>query len=62
MQVRCECPACGGNHVFHMPEGTIHMTCSATGRTIEVRCTPGGDCKARLLDNSEPQPADQADE
>jgi hypothetical protein len=45
-----------------MPEGTIHMTCSVTGRTIEVRCTPGGDCKARLLDNVEPSTDDQTEE
>ena len=57
MQVRVECPACGGEHVFHMPEGTIHMTCSVTGKIIELRCTPGGDCRVRLVE--EPKPSDR---
>lgn len=50
MQVRIECPACGSQHVFDMPEGTIHMTCAKTGKTIEVRLTAGGDAKPRLVE------------
>lgn len=61
MQVRVECPACGGNHVFDMPEGTVHMTCSRTHRVIECRLTPGGDVKTRLLDG-EPSPDESTEE
>lgn len=33
-----------------MPETTIHMTCATTHRALELRLTPGGDVKARVLD------------
>ena len=61
MNVRFHCPACDGHHVFDMPETTIHMTCSATHRTLELRLTPGGDVKARVLDETSALPAPAAD-
>lgn len=50
MQVRFECPACGGSHVFDMPETTIHMTCGTTGKTVKLRLTAGGDVKSEVVD------------
>ena len=40
-----------------MPETTIHMTCSRTHKTLELRLTKGGDVKAKVLDNGD-TPAD----
>lgn len=50
MQVRFKCPACGGSHVFDMPETTIHMVCGTTHRTLQLRLTAGGDVKAAIVD------------
>ena len=41
MQVRFTCPACGESHVLDMPEMTIHMTCSRSGKTLELRLVGG---------------------
>lgn len=48
MQVRIDCPACGGVHVFDMPEGVIYMTCARTGLSVKVKLTGTGDPKATL--------------
>lgn len=52
MQVRFDCPACKKSHVFDMPETTIHMTCSQTGKHLKLRLGLGGDVKARIVDES----------
>ncbi len=52
MQVRFECPACHGTHVFDMPETTIHMTCAQTGQVLELRLTAGGDVKSAVVGGS----------
>jgi len=49
MLVRFDCPACGISHSFDMPETTIHMTCSRTHKTLRLRVTKGGDCKAEIV-------------
>jgi len=49
MLIRFECPACKGSHSFDMPETTIHMTCSKTGKTIQVRVTAGGDVRTAIV-------------
>ncbi len=51
MLVRFDCPACGGSHSFDMPETTIHMTCSRTHKTLELRLTKGGDVKTAIVDD-----------
>ena len=51
MLVRFECPACKGSHVFDMPETTIHMTCSKTGKAIQVRVTSGGDVRTAVVED-----------
>jgi hypothetical protein len=35
--------------VLDMPEMTIHMTCSRTGKTLEMRLVGGGEVKAKVL-------------
>lgn len=50
MQVRFECPACGGHHWFDMPETTIYMTCSRTRKVLQLRLTGGGDVRAAIVD------------
>ena len=63
MLVRFDCPACKGSHVFDMPETTIHMTCSRSGRVLEVRLTTGGDVRCAVVgegdaaEETEEQPA-----
>jgi hypothetical protein len=38
-----------------MPETTIHMTCSQTGKHLELRLGLGGEVKSRIIgQNSEP--------
>ena len=32
-----------------MPETTIHMTCSRTHRTLELRLTKGGDVRIKIV-------------
>lgn len=55
MQVRFNCPACKRSHVLDMPETTIHMTCSQTGKHLELRLGLGGEVKSRIIgQNSEP--------
>ena len=51
MLVRFSCPSCGRTHSFDMPETTIHMTCGRTGQPMELRLTPGGDVKSKVLQN-----------
>ena len=50
MMVRFTCPACKQSHTLDMPETTIHMTCSRTHKTLRLRVTKGGDCKAEIVD------------
>lgn len=49
MQVRFTCPACKQSHVLDMPETTIHMTCSRTGKHLELRLGLGGEVKSRIV-------------
>lgn len=59
MQVRFDCPACKKSHVLDMPETTIHMTCSQTGKHLELRLGGGGEVKSRIIsENGEPVGAD----
>ncbi len=58
MQVRFECPACNGTHVFDMPETTIHMTCAKTGKVLQLRLTSGGDVRPTVVDPGNPAPAE----
>ncbi len=53
MWVRFTCPACEQTHQLDMPETTINMTCSQTGKTVEMRLTAGGDVKSKMLDPEE---------
>jgi hypothetical protein len=54
MQVRFDCPACKKSHVLDMPETTIHLTCSQTGKHLELRLVSGGEVKSRIIsDNGE---------
>ncbi len=53
MWVRFSCPACQQTHQLDMPETTIHMTCSRTGQTIEMRLTAGGDVKSKTVGSTE---------
>ncbi|MBX3393917.1 MAG: hypothetical protein KF841_00975 [Phycisphaerae bacterium] len=50
MQVRFTCPACNKSHVLDMPETTVHLTCSQTGKHMELRLVGGGEVKARIID------------
>ena len=56
MQVRFDCPACKSSHVLDMPETTVHMTCSRTGKHLELRLGLGGEVKSRIVDEKEPKP------
>ena len=49
MQVRFTCPACKQSHVLDMPETTIHMTCSRTGKPLMLRLGLGGEVKATIV-------------
>mgnify|MGYP001489252764 CR=1 FL=1 len=49
MQVRFTCPACKQSHVLDMPETTIHMTCSLTGKHLQLRLVGGGEVKAVIV-------------
>lgn len=49
MQVRFSCPACKGSHILDMPETTIHMTCSRTGKHLALKLGLGGEVKARIV-------------
>jgi len=52
MLVRFDCPACEQSHSFDMPETTVHMTCSRTHKTMELRLTKGGDVKIQIVDEN----------
>ncbi len=52
MQVRFDCPACKQSHVLDMPETTIHMTCSRTGKHLELRLGLGGEVKSKIVEES----------
>ncbi len=52
MQVRFKCPACKQSHVLDMPETTIHMTCSVTGKHLEMRMS-NSEVKARIIGEAE---------
>ncbi|MFO0974537.1 MAG: hypothetical protein U1A27_14020 [Phycisphaerae bacterium] len=49
MQVRFKCPACNSSHVLDMPETTIPMTCSRTGKHLQLTLGLGGEVKARIV-------------
>lgn len=49
MQVRFTCPACKQSHVLDMPETTIHMTCSRTGKPLMLKLGLGGEVKATIV-------------
>ncbi len=49
MQVRFTCPACKGSHILDMPETTIHMTCSRTGKHLSLKLGLGGEVKAKIV-------------
>lgn len=53
MQVRFECPACKRSHVLDMPETTIHMTCSQTGKLLELVLGISGEVKSRILEGGD---------
>lgn len=52
MLVRFDCPACKCSHSFDMPETTIHMTCAASGKHLELRLGAGGEVKAKIVGES----------
>ena len=54
MQVRFTCPACKGSHIVDMPETTIHMTCSRTGKHLSMTLGLGGEVKARIVQDGQP--------
>ena len=49
MQVRFTCPACKMSHVLDMPETTIHLTCSRTGKPLMLKLGLGGEVKATII-------------
>ncbi len=49
MLVRFKCPACRQTHILDMPETTIFMTCSTSGKTLRLRLPIGGDLKAEIV-------------
>lgn len=49
MQTRFLCPACKSHHVLNMPETTIHITCSKTGRHLRLDLGVGGEPQVTLL-------------
>ncbi|MCG8403861.1 MAG: hypothetical protein MI923_01555 [Phycisphaerales bacterium] len=53
MQVRFQCPACKQSHVLDMPESTIHMTCSQTGKLLELVLGISGEVKPRILEGDD---------
>jgi len=52
MLTRFKCPACGGHHVYDMPETTVFATCSRTGKALQLKLGIGGDVKAAIVDGS----------
>lgn len=58
MQVRFQCPACGGSHVFDMPETTVYMTCGRTRKTLQLRLTTGGDVRVAVVGEGAAQEAE----
>ena len=61
MQTRFLCPACKSNHVLDMPETTIPITCSKTGRHLILDLGVGGEPRVTLL-NEEGAPDTEAEE
>lgn len=49
MLVRFGCPVCGESHSFDMPETTIHMTCSRTGRVLRLKLGLGGEVRPTVV-------------
>lgn len=49
MQTRFKCPACKSHHVLDMPETTISITCSRTGRHLVLDLGVGGEPRVTLL-------------
>lgn len=60
MLVRFDCPACGCSHSFDMPETTIHMTCSQTHKTLQLRLTAGGDVRSSVVEGVAGEKSDLA--
>lgn len=61
MLVRFGCPACGESHSFDMPETTIHMTCSRTGRILRLKLGLGGEVRPTILDDNSEGEGDEAE-
>jgi len=61
MQVRFTCPACKQSHVLDMPETTIHMTCSRTGKHLELKLGLGGEVKSRIVGAGEETQEEEAE-
>jgi hypothetical protein len=61
MQVRFTCPACKQSHVLDMPETTIHLTCSRTGKHLSLTLGLGGEVKARIV-GAKPAEVEEAEE
>lgn len=62
MQVRFKCPACQSSHVLDMPETTIHMTCSRTGKHLVLKLGLGGEVKARIVTDDATAEVDAGEE
>jgi len=62
MLVRFDCPACKRSHSFDMPETTIHMTCGSTGKTLQLRLTPGGDVRSSVVGENGTDAAESKEE
>ena len=62
MMVRFTCPACKQSHTLDMPETTVHMTCSRTSQTLQLRVTKGGDVKAAIVNGAASAASGDADE
>ena len=60
MLIRFDCPSCGKSHSFDMPETTIHMTCSTTHETIQLRLTAGGDVRSSIVDEVDVKKSESA--
>lgn len=62
MQVRFKCPACGINHVLDMPETTIFLTCSRTGKHLKLKLGVGGEPKVTIVTDQAGAEADEGDD
>ncbi|MCK6482958.1 MAG: hypothetical protein HUU22_16310 [Phycisphaerae bacterium] len=63
MQTRFYCPACRSHHVLDMPETTIHITCSRTGKHLRLDLGVGGEPVVKILadDGSEEETMEESE-